>query len=206
MNSHANRKSNLQEIEPTAGPARPPVWLLVLVVVLAFWGMGFLDNHGGEFNPQVYSPYKSIAELDDDWPKPTGPDPRRGRVAFGQFCAACHMESGLGNPGNQVPPLVHSEWVLAESPARLIRIVLNGLQGPVKVDGKDFNSTAMAAWRDQPITDVQLADILTYIRGNMEWGHNASPVTPEQVTRIRNETKDRAVQWTIDELLKLPEE
>jgi hypothetical protein len=73
------------------------------------------------------------------------------------------------------------------------------------VDGKDFNSNAMLGWREQPITDVQLADILTFIRGNQDWGHKASPITPEQVTRIRNETKDRGVQWTIDELLKVPE-
>ena len=204
MNSDPN-PANTPEIEPTAGSVPVPVWLLVLVVVLAFWGMGFLDSHAGGFQAKVYGPYGSYLELDDDQPKLTGPDPRKGRIAFGQFCAACHMESGLGNPGNQVPPLVHSEFVLAESPVRLIRIVLNGLQGPVTVDGKDFNSNAMLAWRDQPITDVQLADILTYIRGNQEWGHKASPVTAEQVARIRNETKDRGVQWTIAELLKVPE-
>ena len=97
-------------------------------------------------------------------------------------------------------------FAVLEGPNRLIRIVLNGLQGPVKVDGKDFNSNAMLAWRDQPtITDAQIADILTYIRGNKDWGHNASPITAEQVTAIRDETKDRTVQWTIDELLKVPE-
>jgi len=196
-----------REIEPAAGPARAPVWLFVLMAVLAFWGMGFLDKNGGGFDARVYGPYKSYAELDNDQPRlAKGPDPKKGRVAFGLFCAACHQESGLGNPANNVPPLVHSEWVLAEGPNRLIRIVLNGLQGPVKVDGKDFNSNAMLAWRDQPtITDAQIADILTYIRGNKDWGHNASPITAEQVTAIRDETKDRSVQWTIDELLKVPE-
>src|SRR5207249_3631031 len=122
-----------REIEPAAGPARAPVWLFVLMAVLAFWGMGFLDKNGGGFDARVYGPYKSYAELDNDQPRlAKGPDPKKGRVAFGLFCAACHQESGLGNPANNVPPLVHSEWVLAEGPNRLIRIVLNGLQGPVK--------------------------------------------------------------------------
>ena len=180
--------------------------LFVLMALLAYWGMSFLDNHGGGFDARVYGPYKSFTELDGDQPRPAkGPDPKKGRVAFGLLCAACHQESGLGNPANNVPPLVHSEWVLADGPNRLIRIVLNGLQGPVKVDGKDFNSNAMLAWRDQQITDAQIADILTYIRGNKDWGHNASPITAEQVTAIRDETKDRTVQWTIDELLKVPE-
>ncbi len=205
MNSDSTQSTGAHEAEPAAGSARAPVWLIVLTAVLAFWGMGFLDNHGGGFNPLVYRPYKSYAELDDDQPRLTGPDPRKGRAAFLLYCAACHMESGLGNPANNVPPLVHSEWVLAETPNRLIRIVLNGLQGPVRVDGRDFNSNGMLAWREQPITDAQIADILTFVRGNKEWGHNASPVTPEQVTAIREETKDRAVQWTIEELLKVPE-
>ena len=114
------------------------------------------------------------------------------------------METGLGNPGNNVPPLVHSEWVLAEGPNRVIRIVLNGLRGPVKVAGKDFISDGMLPWRDT-LTDGQIADVLTFIRSNQEWGHNAPPITPELVTKIREETKGRAVQWTIDKLIEVPE-
>ena len=63
MNSDPNPSNRPQEIEPIAGSARAPVWLFVLVAVLAFWGMGFLDNHGGGFDPLVYKPYKSLAEL-----------------------------------------------------------------------------------------------------------------------------------------------
>lgn len=195
-----------QEVEPTAGPGRAPEWLLVLVALLAFWGLAFLDKHGGEFNAQVYGPYMAFDELQRDQPATGG---RRrfenGRVAFRINCAPCHQESGLGNPANNVPPLVHSEWVLAESPNRLIRIVLNGLQGPVKVDGKDFNSNGMLPWRDTIPDDEVIAQILTFIRGNEQWGHNASEITAEQVAAARSESKDRAVQWTIDELLKVPE-
>ena len=113
----------------------------------------------------------------------------------------------MGNPANtpKVPPLVHSEWVLAEGSNRLIRIVLNGLQGPIKVDGKDFDSNGMIPWRDTITDDEVIAQVLTYIRGNAEWGHNASEITSEQVAKIRAETKDRAPQWTVSELLNVPE-
>ena len=117
------------------------------------------------------------------------------------------METGLGNPNTtpKVPPLVHSEWVLAEGPNRLIRIVLNGLQGPVKVDGKDYDSNGMLPWRDSITDDEVIAQILTFIRQNAEWGHNAAEITSEQVTKIRVETKDRGPQWSVSELLNVSE-
>ena len=205
MNSDPNPSNQPQELEPTAGSARAPVWLLVLVAVLAFWGMGFLDKHGGGFNPNVYAPYNSIGELDGDRTVPGGTDPSgRGRKVFVQVCAQCHAESGLGNFANRVPPLVHSEWVLAEGPNRLIRIVLNGLQGPVEVDGRQFESNSMIPWRDT-LNDAEVAAVLTFLRGNKDWGHNASPITAEHVTKVRVETKDRAIQWTVGELLNVPE-
>jgi len=206
MNCDPTPSTRTPEAEPIAGTARPPVWLFVLVAVLAFWGMDFLDNHGGGFNPQVYGPYGTLDEVGRDQPA-TGGNKRfnNGRLNFKLYCAPCHMESGLGNPANNVPPLVHSEWVLAESHNRLIRIVLNGLQGPIKVDGKDFNSNGMLPWRDTLTDDEVIASVLTFIRGNGEWGHHASEITAEEVAKIRGETKDRAVQWTIDELLKMPE-
>ena len=40
------------------------------------------------------------------------------------------------------PPLAGSEWVLG-SEERLIRIVLHGLKGPVKVKGLEFGAAAM---------------------------------------------------------------
>jgi len=206
MNPDVNPSTTRQEAEPTSGSAQAPVWLFVLVAVLAFWGMGFLDNYGGGFDPRVYEPYSARTEVERDQPSTRGRERfNAGRLAFLQYCAPCHMETGLGNPANNVPPLVHSEWAVAEPPNRLIRIVLNGLRGPVKVDGKDFNSDGMLPWRDTITDDEIIARILTYVRGNGEWGHNASEITAEQVARIRDETKARAVQWTIDELLKVSE-
>jgi hypothetical protein len=87
----------------------------------------------------------------------------------------------------------------------MIRIVLDALQGPVKVKGLDFNNT-MTPWRDT-LTDQQIAAVVTYVRTQKDWGHNASPVTPEEVAAIRAKTKSRPATgpWTAAELAAIPE-
>ena len=110
------------------------------------------------------------------------------------------MLNGQGSPGLN-PPLAGSEWVLAEGPNRIIRIVLHGLQGPIEVKGQSFNA-AMLAWRDI-LTDEDIANVLSFIRN--EWGNKAPLVTPEQVKAIREETAARDSNWTPTELLAVPE-
>jgi len=205
MNLDPNKSPAPQEPEPTTGSAPAPVWLFVLVALLAFWGMGFLDSHGGGFDARVYAPYNSAKELEDEWPKSgSGAAFARGELVYREVakCILCHQPTGLGSPGQQYPPLAKSEWVLAQEPGRVIRIVLNGLQGPLTVTGQQFNSNGMVPWRDT-LTDQQIADVLTYVRS--EWGNNAPEVKPEQVKAIRDKTAGRSGQWLADELLKVLE-
>jgi mono/diheme cytochrome c family protein len=202
MNSDPNPLNRPQEIEPAAGSARAPVWLFVLVAVLAFWGMGFLDNHGGGFDPLVYKPYKSLAELKADQPR-TGNDVfRKGQKVFETYCILCHQATGKGLP-NQFPPLAGSEWVQAKDPGRLIRLVLDGIQGTITVNGQQLTG-AMPPWKEN-LTDEDIASVLTYIRGNQEWGNSASEVTPDQVKAIRAKMAGRSTAWSPDELLKVNE-
>jgi len=203
MNSDPNPSNRPQELEPTVGSARAPVWLFVLVAVLAFWGMGFLDNHGGGFNPLVYNPYKSRRELEDDQPKSGNDAFRKGQKVFMTYCQVCHQSTGLGAP-NQFPPLAGSEWVLAKEPGRVIRIVLHGLQGPVTVKGQAFDSASMIPWKEQ-LSDDDIAAVLTFIRSNKEWGNDAPPVTAEQVKAVRDKTSSRASQLFVTDLLKVNE-
>ena len=87
------------------------------------------------------------------------------------------------------PPLVDSEWVLG-SEQRLVRIVLHGLPGPLKVNGRSWHL-------DMPsmgmFDDEQIAGILTYIR--REWDHGGAPVQPATVKKIRAETAKRQEAW-----------
>src|SRR5438105_14934889 len=97
-------------LEPRARRTSVPIWLIILLLVLFYWGMVYFDLHGAWFDPQVYTPYRSIAELEKYQPRREGPDLQKGRAVFELICGACHMNDG-GGKKDQAPPLAGSEWV-----------------------------------------------------------------------------------------------
>jgi mono/diheme cytochrome c family protein len=120
-----------------------------------------------------------------------------GRIAFTQICAQCHQSSGLGQEGI-APPLVDSEWALG-APERFARIALNGVRGPIKVGKRTVDLEMPGLYA---LTDDQIASVLTYIR--REWGHEASPISPDLVAKVRKESASRGqAQWTQEELLQI---
>lgn len=188
---------------PVAGTAPVPVWLFVLLGLLAFWGMNFLDQRAGGFHPSVYGPYRGYDQLEALLPKSEGDALfAKGQGIYATYCSVCHQSTGQGLPG-QFPPLAESDWVNTPGSARLIRLVLNGIQGPITVNGQAFNG-AMPPWRDL-LTDEAVASVLTYVRQNQNWGNEASPVTPDQVKAIRDETAGRVTAWNPEELLRAPD-
>jgi mono/diheme cytochrome c family protein len=190
------------ETEPKAGRAPVPVWLFVAMGLLAFWSLRFLDAGAGGFNPRVYRPHASLAVVAALQPRSEGDALFvNGQRVFTTYCSVCHQVTGQGLPG-QFPPLAGSEWVAAPSPNRIIRLVLDGIQGPIVVKGQNFNG-AMPPWREL-LTDTDIAAVLTYVRGNKNWGNSAAPVTPEQVKAIRDKVAARTA-WSPDELLQVPE-
>ena len=192
-----------EEREPIAGFATVPIWLIVLLGVLGYWGQLHLDKFGGEFDPRVYGPFASLKEVQKANPDVGVDMVAKGREIYSTSCAPCHQFSGQGLPG-QFPPLSGSEWVVGDHPGRIIRIVLDGLQGPIEVKGQQFNNV-MVPWRPRPpdvpgLKDDEIAAVLTFVR--QEWGNKAPPVKPEDVKAIREKTKERTQQWTANELLK----
>jgi mono/diheme cytochrome c family protein len=185
----------LGDVEPKAGSAFVPVWMMVTVLLLVFGGGLYFDSFGGRFNQQVYAPYESIEQLQLFQPA-SGADRAmaRGKVVYEQVCALCHNPDGNGKPG-QAPPFVGSEWVLG-NPEHLVRIPLQGLNGPIKVKGEAW-SLAMPAM-GAALPDDDLAAVLTYMRSS--WGNAASEITPEMVTAIRAATAGRTQPWTSAEL------
>ena len=196
MSRKANQSMPLTSdaVEPKAGSAAVPVWLVVLLFLLLYGGMVFFDRNGGWFNQQVYAPYHSVAELTSYQLSTSGPDIDQGKVVYESICGLCHNNDGMGKP-NQAPPFVGSEWVLG-SPNRMIRIPLFGLSGPVKVKGQDWNLAMPNMGAALP--DDDLAAVLTYIR--QSWGNKASAITPEQVKAVRAEIGNRTQPWTAEQL------
>ncbi len=185
-------------VEPTASRAPVPVWLMVLLFVLLYLAMVFFDQHSGWLSPQVYAPYRSLAELQSFQPPSGGISLERGRAVYENICALCHNTDGMGKP-NQAPPFAGSEWALG-NPNHMIRIPLAGLAGPLKVKDQDWN-LAMPAM-GAALSDDDLAAVLTYIR--QSWGNKASPITPEQVKAVRAEVGNRTQPWTADQLNAIP--
>jgi len=123
----------------------------------------------------------------------------KGRAIFLKVCAACHQPDGMGKDG-VAPPLGGSEWVLADQGDRLVRIVLNGMSGPVQVQGREWN-LAMPPWREN-LKDDEIAVVLSYIRSKIA-GNKAGPIKAELVSAARKEL--HPAPETVAELLRVSE-
>jgi mono/diheme cytochrome c family protein/glucose/arabinose dehydrogenase len=115
------------------------------------------------------------------------------------YCGTCHQDDGKGLPSAGFPPLADTKWVL-ESPERLIKITLNGLHGPIEVKGKMYPGQVPMTPFAGMLKDEEVASVLTYVRNS--FGNKASAIKPEQVKKVRAETKDKAGFYSPEELLK----
>ncbi|MBL7977224.1 MAG: DUF1080 domain-containing protein [Bacteroidetes Order II. Incertae sedis bacterium] len=129
--------------------------------------------------------------------------PERGLFAAGKgnyakYCATCHASSGEGIK-NLAPPLAGSEWVSGD-PRLLGRIVLDGLTGPITVQGETYTFNApMPGFRDNiEVNNEALAGILTFIRNS--WGHKAGVVWAKDMILLRAETQRRNKPYAEKEL------
>ena len=194
--SHTVTASAVGDAEPTVGTAAVPMWLMLLPVLLLFGGALYFDWNGGWFNAAVHSPYTSLKQIETLQPS-TGGDRMliRGKLVYEQVCALCHGVDGAGKPA-QAPTFIGSDWVLTENVGQLIRIPLQGLAGPIVVNGEEWNLAMPAMGASLP--DDDLAAVLTYMRG--AWGNQATAITPEQVKEVRDATRGRTQPWSAAEL------
>jgi mono/diheme cytochrome c family protein len=102
-----------------------------------------------------------------------------GKRLFTTICAACHQPTGQGIPG-RFPPLAGSDFLNADK-HRAIRIVVNGLQGELVVNGQRFNN-AMPKF---PLTDQDIACALTFVYNS--FSNSGKEVSPDEVNAVRNE-------------------
>ena len=102
-----------------------------------------------------------------------------GKPMFASTCSACHQATGSGLAGS-IPPLAASDFLVKNEKDRLISVVLDGLTGPVKVNGNSFNGV-MPTWNHLSNDDV--ANILTYVLNS--WGNPGGMVTAAEVAKVR---------------------
>jgi aldose sugar dehydrogenase len=101
-----------------------------------------------------------------------------GKIVYDQYCVSCHKSDGNGVT-ETFPPLQGAEQVLTDK-NDLIKIVLHGLSGPVKVKGVEYNQQ-MPAFAF--LSDKEVADVLTYVR--YQFGEKASGIVAEEVGKLR---------------------
>ncbi len=114
-------------------------------------------------------------------------DAAKGEELFGR-CLACHQANGAGMPG-VFPPLAGSEWVTGPA-SRPIAILIHGLTGEITVKGAKYNSAMMPYGTGAPMSDAEVASVLTYVRSN--FGNTASAVTADEVAKVRAATAGRS--------------
>lgn len=204
MSTENPNQSAPKSSQPSVGRLAVPVWIFIVALLLGYRGCVHVDQAGGAFafSGAIYGPYRTAREVEDVQPKSGDAEEiAKGRAAYNANCSVCHAENGGGNAAQNFPPLAGSEWVTAEGPGRIIRIVLHGLQGPITVSGRQYNNQMVAI--GAALSDEQVAQIVSYIRNAKAWGHGPTPiVNPAQVKAIRD--SGRADQWKADELLKVP--
>jgi len=189
--------------EPESGRAPAPSWFWVLMVVAVAWAAFYVAFNSGGFQAGVFNP-QQVSWVGGSGVAVAPPDPREiGRRVFTKNCVVCHQSSGEGVAG-QFPSLVGSPWVLSSEwhgENHLVRILINGLQGPVEVKGVNYNG-AMPTWKQ--LGADQIAAVLTYIRS--EWGNAAPPISAEYVASLMEQVGNRTEPWSQKELQAIPKE
>ena len=101
-----------------------------------------------------------------------------GKTLFAGTCSTCHQANGEGLAG-VFPPLAKSDFISAD-PKRVAEVILHGMVGPVKVNGKDYNSNMPPM---SQLTDEDVANIATFVLNS--WGNPGGRVSREDAAAAR---------------------
>jgi nitrite reductase (NO-forming)/hydroxylamine reductase len=111
----------------------------------------------------------------------------KGEAVYLANCSACHRPDGTGLTG-AFPPLAGSDYLQGDR-REVIAAALFGLQGPITVNGVEYNGVMPSLGH---LPDEDLAAAITYVFGS--WGNGLAAVSVEEVAAIRAElgATDRA--------------
>lgn len=130
-----------------------------------------------------------------------------GAMTFRSLCANCHGTDGkglaIGETATPAPPLVGAQPLHLSEKSKAIRILLNGLTGPV--NGKSYPSEMPSMGAN---SNEWIASVLSYARyefGDYKKGKKGIPLVVKsgEVKNMRDETKNRNKPWTLEELNKI---
>ena len=114
------------------------------------------------------------------------------------YCGTCHQPNGKGLAATGYPPLAGARWVTGK-PERLIKLVLKGLYGPIRVKSVDYSGTVPMTPYEGLMDDEEIAAVLSYVRKS--FGNTASMISPDLVKEVRESIIDKKGFYTPEELL-----
>lgn len=123
-----------------------------------------------------------------------------GAQIYNELCSQCHGNNGMGTPagnGRLLAPALAGSQHLQGHPEYAIRVVLQGMEGPI--EGKTYSGGLMASMKEQ--SDEWVADVLSYIRNG--FSNDASLVSAQQVASVRQKTADQKGSYQYAQLTKL---
>ncbi len=110
-----------------------------------------------------------------------------GKALFAGTCSTCHQADGRGLEG-VFPPLAKSDW-FAKDRLLVATAILEGVQGKITVNGKDYNSVMPPM---NQLTDDEVANISTYVLNN--WDNVGGRVTKAEAAAIRKNVKPQGAE------------
>ncbi|MGF6856702.1 mono/diheme cytochrome c family protein [Paraburkholderia sp. CI3] len=130
-----------------------------------------------------WKPYKpDVTDLKNTAGLLRRPAGHPGATIYTTYCLHCHGADGRG-AAPWLAPLAGNPNVLEPNPLSLINVTLNGT-GPLMIGGLQ---AAYPMPRYHPVLDdQQIADVLTFVRGN--WNNRAPAVDAAEVTKLRKAT------------------
>lgn len=104
---------------------------------------------------------------------------QNGKLVYEANCMSCHMEDGNGLEG-VYPSLVKTGNL--KDPVRLVKIILQGMRGPITVKGVKYDLEMAAS----NLTNQETADVINYIRN--AWGNKAPLIKVTDVVAAKKAT------------------
>jgi mono/diheme cytochrome c family protein len=130
---------------------------------------------GGNSN---YKAYETPDEIESTQPSVDNKE-RAGELLYMKYCMACHQTDGSGVPG-MYPPLKNSPAVNSGNKEDFIKVLLNGLRGPIEIHGQKYNQQMPS---QNFLSDEELAHIINYVSKSFE--NKGAEVTPNDVKKLR---------------------
>ncbi|GJM33283.1 MAG: hypothetical protein DHS20C18_22840 [Saprospiraceae bacterium] len=130
--------------------------------------------------------------------KPYGDKRQVGLDLYRTYCSACHGDDGHGIK-NLAPPLYRSEFISGPS-ERLALIILHGLQGPLQVDGVQYNfNAAMPGMANNPnLSDEDILSIMHFVRNAFSVAEGN--LTAKKIKALRQMPPPGGQQYTAETL------